>query len=125
NGYKEESTPYGSIVAIENVRGLHQAIGLQLTAKPARFSGTEIRFLRKELELSQQSLGELLGVSAQSVAAWEKSKGRITSPSDRLLRILVSESYKGNVKVRQLIDCLNQRDIEIHAKKMVFSDTNS
>lgn len=122
NGYKEEQGPYGATLAIEHLEGLHQAIALKLINKPIRLSGTEIRFLRKEMELSQQSLGQILGVSSQSIAQWEKSKGRIQAPSDRLLRLLVCEFYKRNVTVRGFIEKLNELDRK-EAKKIFFSET--
>jgi len=122
NGYKEERGSYGITVAIEDIEGLHQVIALTLTQKPIRLSGTEIRFLRKEMGLSQQGLGQILSVSSQSVAQWEKGKGKIQGPSDRLLRVLVYEFYKHNVTVRDFIEKLNELDRK-EATKIIFSET--
>ena len=47
--------------------------------------GEKIKLLRSQKRLSQEKLGELLGVSAQAVSKWEQS---VTSPDISLLPIL-------------------------------------
>lgn len=124
NGFRVQKTPYGEAVAIEDVRGLHQAIALHLIEKPSRLKGTEVRFLRKEMDMSQSGLGTLLGVSAQSIALWEKGKAKIAVPSDRLLRLIVKGNYCGDVAVKELIDQLNGQDeADYNDKRMVFAET--
>jgi len=124
NGYVEHDTPYGKGVSVEDVTGLHEAIALQLAKKPGKLTGPEIRFLRKEMEMSQTSLASFIGVSAQSLALWEKSKGRITVPAERLLRLIVKGHYNGNVTIRRAIEVLNSLDVEKHESKLVFQETD-
>jgi putative transcriptional regulator len=62
NGYAIRKTKYGEGVSVQNVVGLHRALARALSNKP-RLTGTEVRFLRKEMGHSQRGLGELLGVS--------------------------------------------------------------
>jgi DNA-binding transcriptional regulator YiaG len=122
NGYEIESSPYGKTVSIQNISELHRMIAMRLLMKPTRLSGSEIRFLRKEMELSQQSLSQLFGVSAQSVALWEKGRVKVPAPSDRLFRVIVSEYYDGNIKVREIIDHLNEADHERADSKLCFKE---
>lgn len=74
NGYELHDTPYGKGVSFVDVEGLDAAIAKALTEKPAPLTGRELRFLRIMLDMSQKSLGELFGKSAQTVALWEKSE---------------------------------------------------
>lgn len=75
NGYQIHNHPlYGPSVSIQDLDGLHRAIGLALVNKLAPLSGAELRYLRIEMDLSQRALGEFLGRQAQTVALWEKGQ---------------------------------------------------
>lgn len=74
NGYKFIETPRGKSVSINDIDGLHKAIGLLLVTSKKDLSGEEIRFLRLELLMSQNTLAKLLGVSEQAIRRWEKGK---------------------------------------------------
>ncbi|WP_201779592.1 helix-turn-helix domain-containing protein [Azospirillum thiophilum] len=81
NGVKPHATPYGEAMVIENVEGLHRAIGMQLVHRKPYLTGCEFRFLRKELDLSQNALAGYFGNDAQSVALWEKRGGCRSGPT--------------------------------------------
>ncbi|HZQ61640.1 MAG TPA: transcriptional regulator [Casimicrobiaceae bacterium] len=108
NGYEIEKTPYGKAVAIQDVAGLHRLIGREIARRP-RLTGAELRFLRKELDLSQRGLAGLLGTSEQNVSLWER-RGKVPRGSARLLKILYLERLEGNVKVREIIDNFVEQD---------------
>lgn len=108
DGVRRVKTRSGPGVAIRDVDGLHRAIGAALLSKP-RLTGPEVRFLRKDIGLSQRALGELLGVTEQAVAKWEKS-GRTPKPAERLLRLIYAELAKENVTVCELIERINAID---------------
>ena len=61
NGVSETATDYGPMVHIENINGLHRAIGLHIVEKEEPMSGPEFRFLRKQMGLSQADLAKDLG----------------------------------------------------------------
>jgi len=63
NGYTIKQTRYGKAVVIRDVEGLHRAIAKALSRK-RKLSGTEFRFLRKEIGLSQEALGRIFGCHA-------------------------------------------------------------
>src|SRR5690606_8297361 len=75
NGYKIRNVGGEDAVAIHDVDQLHQVIGRSLARKP-HLTGTEFRFLRKEMGLSQKRLADMLGSSEQTVSLWER-RGRI------------------------------------------------
>ena len=110
NGYTIRKTKYGEGVSVQNVDGLHRALARALSNKP-RLTGTEVRFLRKEMGLSQRGLGELLGVSDQAVAPWER-KVRLPKTADRLLRLIYVEHDKGNAPIRTTIQRINDMDAQ-------------
>lgn len=55
---------------------------------------TELKRIRKELGLTQERLGERLGVTQNTVARWEISRRRIPEPTARLIGLLLAEARK-------------------------------
>lgn len=105
NGYTVRKTPYGKAVAIENVEGLTRAICRALAAKPGRLTGSEFRYLRLHLGLSQKALGKAFGNTEQAIALWEK-KGRIPLWADKHLRLLVIAKEDGNAPLGRALERL-------------------
>lgn len=75
---------------IPNIRGLHRIIASLLAQKPARLTGAEFRFLRKEMGLKATELAKLLGTTNVTISRWETGGRSISSVADRLLRLLYS-----------------------------------
>jgi DNA-binding transcriptional regulator YiaG len=104
NGVSESMTDYGPMIHIENVNGLHRAIGLHIVEKSEPMTGREFRFLRKQMDMTQSELAEQLGVSEQTVANYEKGKTGDFGPADGwmrihyLLSILPEETRLGVIK---------------------------
>lgn len=109
NGYKEQKTPYGEAVAIDNLDGLTTAICLALAKKPSKLSGAEFRYLRHGLLMSQPSLGQVLGVTNQAVALWEKT-GRVPKMADTAIRLLFTAHANGNEQVKNIVTTLNESE---------------
>lgn len=122
NGYNERTTAYGKAVSIDDADGLHLAIGREI-ARQSYLTGCEFRFLRKELDLSQHRVADLLGTSEQTVALWEK-RGKIPKTADRMFRAIYLEAIDGNVKLKELIERAADLDRK-GDEKMIFQDTSS
>jgi DNA-binding transcriptional regulator YiaG len=119
NGYQLHETPYGESLAIDDLAGLHQAIGRSLARKP-KLTGAELRFMRKEMGLSQKRLAEMLGSSEQTVALWER-KGKISPIADRMTRLIYLEQIDGQAKIAEIIDRLCAMDQIEHEERLVLS----
>ncbi len=124
-GFEVVSTPYGEGVSIQDIDGLHAAIGQVVVCNPAALTGAEFRFLRQELELSQAALGDLLGRDEQTVARWEKGKSKKVDPAaDRLLRLLYRESKFGSKKLEPQLEFLRKLESRPHAPKSILASGN-
>lgn len=123
NGFTRMDTVHGPAVAIEDVDGLHRAIGLYLVRNKPRLSPAEARFLRKELDLPQAQLASALDVSENTVRAWEAGRSRMPGPAVRLLRVLYLESVTDGSRVRELLDRLAQINRDSHAATLEFEET--
>ena len=86
-GFIGPFTDYGPMVHIENINGLHHAIGLHIVEKTEPMTGAEFRFLRKQMQFSQAELGRIMNVTDQTVANYEKGKTAI-GPAETLIRTL-------------------------------------
>lgn len=122
NGYDSCEIDGEKAVSISDVDALNEVIG-RLLASKSDLNGDEIRFLRKELGLSQKRLADLLGSTEQTVSLWER-RGRIPKSYDRLIRLLYLEKVDGNVKVQEIINRLIEIDFR-HSEKLILSDTRS
>jgi putative transcriptional regulator len=110
NGYAVKDTPYGKGVAIQDMEGLHRLIGTLIAQRP-KLTGPELRFLRKEMGMSQKVLAAFIGTSEQNVSLWER-RGRIPQAADRIIKLAYLEtiSKDGNVKIKETIVRLNEMD---------------
>ena len=112
SGYDRAQSEYGGGVVIHHIDDLHRAIGVYLTQSKKALNGKEIRFLRHEMDLTQAELGDLLRVTDQTVARWEKGLSSIGGPEDLLLRVVFLGHLYKNVNVRALADTLRATDSE-------------
>lgn len=126
NGYVIRETPYGKGVSIHDVAGLHKLIGRTIARQP-KLTGAQLRFLRKEMGMSQSALAALIGTSEQNISLWER-RGHIPKTSDRLIKLLYMEYIGENQKIRELIDRINSQDrgvqekFEFEQKKEVWKE---
>lgn len=121
NGFEYHESPYGVGVSVHDVDGLHRAIALDLVRGKRLLSGREVRFLRNELDLSQEGLAMLLGNTAQTVARWEKGETETPGSADRLIRLLYLEQVAGDPHVRDLLELLSRLDVLTYEHRM-FED---
>lgn len=125
NGYDEYETEHGKAVGIHNVEGLHATIGMHLVCNKAILSGDEVRFLRKELELSQVELANFFGIGESSVRAYESGRTQIPPPVDRVLRGLYSEMNHGEGDLRNLLERLATLNREMYHLQLELEKTST
>jgi DNA-binding transcriptional regulator YiaG len=124
NGYEVvHDEEYGKCVSFNDIDGLQKAISLDLVNNKPRLTGAEYRFLRKELDLSQAALSDLLGNDEQAVARWEKT-GKVPKWADRLMRLFVEDHYGNPTGVRKLIERVRNLDIAKQEKRF-FEDSGN
>jgi DNA-binding transcriptional regulator YiaG len=125
NGFEFHETPYGKGVSFINAETLDATIAKVLTEKPAPLTGKEFRFLRIMLDMSQKTVGELMGKEAQTVALWEKSDA-LKPDVDFLFRHIYRQTaINRNDNYRELVERLNHTDRCENDARMLFKVTET
>jgi len=112
SGYDVEDTPgYGETLSIEDIEGLHRAIGDCIVRQNHTMNGAQFRFLRLELDMSQRTLADSLSTNEQSIAKWEKAADKPVSnrSAERLLRIVYANTQKDQ-ELNRLIEVVTGSD---------------
>jgi putative transcriptional regulator len=122
SGFERYETEYGSGVSISDVDGLHRAIAQNIAFHKKAINGKEIRFLRKQMKLSQEELGDLMGVSSQSVARWEKGEVDIPGPAELSVRGLYMSHESGKIDLVEIAKTV--RAMAVDANRQEFEDTD-
>ena len=78
-------------ISIPQIEGLHRLIARVLIEKVTRFTGDEVRFLRKSLGWSGSDFAKHMGVTDETVSRWENDAAPIGPQADRLLRLMVAQ----------------------------------
>jgi DNA-binding transcriptional regulator YiaG len=111
-GYEVEEFDGESYVSFHNVDELHRAIMLAIVTRKADLTGEEVRFLRKEMDLTQAELAMLVGVTAQTIARLEKGETEMSGPISMLLRLFVLGHNSGKIDVEAFVRDISARDAE-------------
>lgn len=122
DGYSIEiDEEYGELVSIHSVHQLHDAIGYFLITNRPELNGEEIRFLRKEMNLSQKNLAGLLRVGESSIRNWENDRGSMGKPTELLFRALYKEHAHGDGELRKMIEALNHQERTLVLDNVTFA----
>ena len=78
-------------VSIPHIEALHRLLAKILIEKSTRFTGDEVRFLRKSIGWSGSDFARHMGVADETVSRWENDAAPIGPQADRLLRFLVAQ----------------------------------
>ena len=106
NGFEWNVSPRGKTIAIKDIDALNRAIGEHLSRRKKDLSGKEMRFLRREMLMSQATLAHLLKVSEQTIHRWETGKSAFPKAAEALIRRLYLEH--GNTETESLRDSLTR-----------------
>lgn len=111
NGYEITEEDGEMFISYENFDQIQQAIAIAICNQKSWMSAEQLKFIRKEFNLSQSALGLLLYCDRQSIARWEKSETAIPPLVDITLRALYLESINEDSHVRLTIDSLADAEI--------------
>jgi putative zinc finger/helix-turn-helix YgiT family protein len=77
-----------SFVDIPQVTELHMIMSLALASKPTKLTGSEIRFMRKEVGMTGRGFAEAIGVDPVTLSRWENSAddANKSDSHDKLIR---------------------------------------
>jgi len=121
NGFTRETIDDDEYVTIADLDGLWKAIGFYLVTTRKTLAPKDIRFLRDRMDMTQAELGQLLRVSDQTVARWEKGETKLVpGPADWMLRVLFLASPAAQPEGAQCIQNL----IEM-CEKIIASDDSA
>ncbi len=91
NGVTYDTLDGENYVSFRDLEGLHDSICLYLVTHKSPLSSAAFKFIRNTLDYTQKYLGELLGVSGQTIARYEKGTSPISMTIDKFLRRLYLE----------------------------------
>jgi len=77
-----------NIVRIPGVDELHRLVGMRIIEKNSPLTGSEIRFLRKNMGMSAMKLAGFMGIDNATVSRWENGKQKISKSHDHFLRLI-------------------------------------
>lgn len=114
-------TPRGKVVQIKDLEGLHRAIGHWLVHEKKNLTGKEFRFLRHEINLTQQNLAALLGTDVQNIGRWERGDGdKVPGPAQAVIRLLYEETINNNPAIKGPLERLAELDEQEDEEDMRF-----
>lgn len=119
NGFTITDSPRGEMVSISDIKGLHAAIGEDIASQPDELNGAEIRYLRKEMDLSQRALAEILSVKEITVRKWECGGSNINTPTAKLLCLYYLSFLYGSAAIHDYIEKVNQRDKQLYNRVQI------
>lgn len=77
------------LTCIYRVDDLHRVIAFAFAEQEARLAPDQVRFMRKYLGWSGGQFADIMGVAAETVSRWENGAQEMTTPHEKLLRVLV------------------------------------
>jgi putative transcriptional regulator len=115
NGYTVHETEDGQAIAINDARGLHDAIARDIIGNTRPIRGQEVRFLRSQLKLSQEGLARVLRTQRGAVARWEAAPAKpIPGAADSALRMFYALKVGGHEVAVKLTELLTEIDRITH-----------
>lgn len=95
---------------------MHRQAVLALLKKHSGLVGSEVRFLRERMSYSRQRVADSVGISRDTLEAWEQDSAHIIPAIDVRLRLLCAEHLGIILDVRSVLCALvrqDRRDMEM------------
>ena len=114
-------------VSIHDINGLHKVIGPDIISRSPALTGDEVRFLRKEMDLTQNAFSNIVGVSEDTVRGWENGRSRVGKPEDTLIRGFYHETFNGDGGLLQIVEDIARlsREIAEEERQMRFEESSN
>lgn len=93
SGFAVEGNGDTETVSYADLDELHSCIAQAIATRNKPLTAAELRFLRKQLGLTQEEVGALGGKSGQAVAKWEKAQLPVPTAEGNLLRLVWLHRY--------------------------------
>ena len=90
--------------------------------KKRDLNGSDLRFLRHEMLMSQVVLAGLLEVSEHTIHRWESGKTDISKPAESLVRLLYREHIGRNNEIHEVLKRLADLEDEIDGLRLAETD---
>ena len=110
SGYNKEEIDGECYISVRDADALHKQIAISLITQKHDLEGPQVRFLRKEMDLTQSELAALLDVNAQTVARYEKGESNVSGPANVLIRLIALDHFTGKVEVMKVAQELQAID---------------
>ena len=114
----------GKEVIIQDLDGLHRAIGCALAEQRRRLTGDEFRFLRSEMLLSQAALAKGLGVKELTVGRWERGESEIPVSTEVVVRKLFLEELGQRGELKKVLERIADLEDEIDSQTIRMKEKN-
>lgn len=75
--------------SIREKKRLMDTIAFAVASQPWKLRGSDVRYLRKYLEMTGLSFGKLVQVEPETLSRWEHGRQEIGKNTDRLIRFVV------------------------------------
>jgi putative transcriptional regulator len=127
SGVEVTETEYGNGFRVRDAGELHEAIAKSIINGSRRLRGQEARFLRVQLNLSQEAMAKILGVDRATVIRWERSREKgLSLIQDIAVRTTYAARHSGDNFLLSVIKELQEADEKSHgdAYRQVFEASN-
>lgn len=103
---------------IPHIEELHRVIAFEIVKSAVPLTGSELRFLRKQMAIRAVDLAALIGVDEVTVSRWEHDTKPVGSNNDRLIRFLFIKKVEEELKALIGMDFLKSILIRLPHKTM-------
>ena len=102
NGYQYDNNN----LYLEDKWNLHYTIASELINKQGKLLPHEFKYFRNELEATQATLANALGVCESTIRNWETGRCEISPIADRMIRLTYRSCVNDKVDLLDLINSL-------------------
>jgi DNA-binding transcriptional regulator YiaG len=74
------------IVAIPDMDGLVRSVAIARALNPVRLAGSEVKYLRRVLDMTQADFAKAMDLSPETVSRWENDARGVGGTSEKLMR---------------------------------------